>query len=56
MLILPFMGGFIAIGNEWFQLWRSTEWNGLESAFRNATLAFASLVLVNLPAPDRHRS
>ena len=49
MLLALFMGGFIAIGGEYFQMWKSTAWNGLDAAFRNATLGFVTLVLVNLP-------
>ena len=51
MIVTLFMGGFIAIGGEWFQMWRSTEWNGLEAAFRNAVLALFGLILVHLPSP-----
>jgi predicted small integral membrane protein len=50
MLLLLFMGGFVAIGGEWFQMWRSTAWNGLDPAFRNSALAFLTLVLLYLPA------
>jgi predicted small integral membrane protein len=46
------MGGFITIGGEWFQMWRSVEWNGLEPAFRNSVLAIFGLVLVHLPSPQ----
>jgi predicted small integral membrane protein len=51
MLAVLFLGGFIAIGGEWFQMWKSTSWNGLDPAFRNAMLALAALVLVHLPSP-----
>jgi predicted small integral membrane protein len=51
MLVLLFLGGFIAIGGEWFQMWKSTSWNGLDPAFRNAMLALVALVLVHLPSP-----
>jgi predicted small integral membrane protein len=37
---------------EWFQMWRSVEWNGLEPAFRNSVLAIFGLVLVHLPSPQ----
>jgi predicted small integral membrane protein len=53
MLLVLFMGGFIAIGGEWFQMWKSTAWNGLDPAFRNATLAFLTLLLLCLPALRR---
>lgn len=49
MLLLLFMGGFIAIGGEWFQMWKSTAWNGLDPAFRNSVLALIALVVIHLP-------
>jgi predicted small integral membrane protein len=49
MLLVLFMGGFIAIGGEWFQMWKSTAWNGEDAALRNAALAFLTLLLVLLP-------
>jgi predicted small integral membrane protein len=50
MLVILFMGGFITIGGEWFQMWRSDEWNGLQPAFQNTTLALFGLVLIHLPS------
>ena len=50
MLLVLFMGGFIAIGGEWFQMWKSTAWNGEDAALRNAALAFLTLLLVQLPS------
>ena len=52
MLVLLFFGGFIAIGGEWFQMWKSNAWNGLDPAFRNAMLAVVALVVVQLPSPQ----
>lgn len=52
MILLLFFGGFIAIGGEWFQMWKSVEWNGLEPAFRNSVLALLALVLCYLPCRD----
>lgn len=52
MMVLLFFGGFIAIGGEWFQMWKSTAWNGLEPAFRNSVLAILALVVVHLPSPS----
>ncbi len=52
MIVILFFGGFITIGGEWFQMWRSDAWNGLDPAFRNATLALFGLVLVHLPSPE----
>lgn len=51
LIVLLFAGGFIAVGGEWFQMWRSTEWNGLDPAIRNAMLAGIGLVLLHLPSP-----
>jgi predicted small integral membrane protein len=51
MLVLLFFAGFIAIGGEWFQMWRSSDWNGLDPAFNNSVLAILALVLVHLPSP-----
>ncbi len=48
IFIVIFMGGFIAIGGEWFQMWKSADWNGLDPAFRNSALAM--LTLVHLPS------
>jgi predicted small integral membrane protein len=57
MILALFFGGFIVVGGEWFQMWRSTAWNGLDPAFRNSVLALATLVLLHLPhpAPAEHR-
>ncbi len=52
MVVVLFFGAFIAIGGEWFQMWRSEAWNGLDPAFRNAALAMLGLVLLHLPSPD----
>jgi predicted small integral membrane protein len=30
MVLLLFAGGFIVIGGEWFVMWQSEEWNGLD--------------------------
>lgn len=52
MLVALFMGGFIAIGGEWFQMWKSQAWNGLDPAFRNSVLALVALVVVQMPSPQ----
>jgi predicted small integral membrane protein len=51
MIVVLFVGGFIDIGGEWFQMWRSTAWNGLDTAFRTIVLAALPLVLIHLPSP-----
>ncbi|MFJ7422303.1 DUF2165 domain-containing protein [Streptomyces uncialis] len=59
MVLLLFGLGFIGIGGEWFAMWQSSDWNGLDAATRNVTLAGLALVVVRLPtgrgATDRAR-
>ncbi|KJS53695.1 membrane protein [Streptomyces rubellomurinus subsp. indigoferus] len=49
LMLLLFGAGFIGIGGEWFAMWQSKTWNGLDAAIRNVTLAGLALVVVNLP-------
>lgn len=49
MAIALFAGGFITIGGEWFQMWQSTTWNGLQPALQNFVVAAVGLILVQLP-------
>jgi predicted small integral membrane protein len=48
MLMLLFGAGFIAIGGEWFSMWQSKSWNGLEAATRVFLLSGIVLVVVQL--------
>ena len=50
MIAILFIGGFIDIGGEWFMMWRSTAWNGEDSALRSALVALLALVFVHLPS------
>jgi predicted small integral membrane protein len=50
MLLLLFGAGFIAIGGEWFSMWQSKTWNGLEAATRVFLLAGVALIVNQLPA------
>lgn len=50
MLMLLFGGGFIAIGGEWFSMWQSGDWNGLDAATRVFLLSGVVLLVVNLPS------
>ncbi|MEU7136187.1 DUF2165 domain-containing protein [Streptomyces sp. NPDC046261] len=52
MVMLLFGLGFIAIGGEWFAMWQSAKWNGLQAAIRTFTLAGFVLVLIHLPSPQ----
>ncbi len=53
MVLLLFGLGFMAIGGEWFAMWQSSDWNGLDAAARNIALAAFTLVVVHLPAAHR---
>jgi predicted small integral membrane protein len=44
--VLLWLGGFMAIGGEWFGMWMSTQWNGLASAFRFVVVLLAALLLL----------
>ncbi|MEV5243425.1 DUF2165 domain-containing protein [Streptomyces cinnamoneus] len=55
MLMLLFGLGFIGIGGEWFAMWQSAKWNGLQAALRTVTLAGFVLILIHLPSPQWHR-
>ncbi|MFC8507211.1 DUF2165 domain-containing protein [Streptomyces sp. NPDC057411] len=50
MVLLLFGMGFLAIGGEWFAMWQSSDWNGLDAAARNVALAAFTLLVVHLPA------
>lgn len=50
MIVVLFFAGFIDIGGEWFSMWRSTAWNGEDTAFRNAMLDGLTLVLIHTTA------
>ncbi|MFG3497682.1 DUF2165 domain-containing protein [Streptomyces sp. NPDC047928] len=54
MVLALFGGGFMAIGGEWFAMWQSSDWNGLDAAARNVALAAFTLVVVHLPGIHLH--
>ncbi|MEU1401553.1 DUF2165 domain-containing protein [Streptomyces sp. NPDC005728] len=49
MLVLLFGAGFIAIGGEWFAMWQSKTWNGLDAATRVFLLSGVALIVNHLP-------
>ncbi|MGW0705759.1 DUF2165 domain-containing protein [Streptomyces sp. NPDC002643] len=53
MVLLLFGAGFIAIGGEWFVMWQSGDWNGLDAALRVFLLSAVVLVVTYLPANER---
>ncbi|MFM9373158.1 DUF2165 domain-containing protein [Streptomyces sp. Da 82-17] len=53
MVLLLFGVGFLVIGGEWFVMWQSSDWNGLDAAARNVALAAMTLLLVHLAGTRR---
>ncbi|EFL32874.1 integral membrane protein [Streptomyces viridochromogenes DSM 40736] len=51
MVMLLFGAGFIAIGGEWFSMWQSKSWNGLDAATRIFLFSGVVLVVNQLSAP-----
>jgi len=54
MLMVLFGAGFIGVGGEWFAMWQSEDWNGLEAATRVFLLSGVVLLVIQLPgaAPE----
>ncbi|CAM5448416.1 hypothetical protein SALBM135S_06749 [Streptomyces alboniger] len=50
MVLLLFGAGFIGMGGEWFAMWQSENWNGLDAATRVVTLAGLVLLVTHLPS------
>ncbi|MEU0254963.1 DUF2165 domain-containing protein [Streptomyces sp. NPDC006184] len=53
MLLLLFGAGFIAIGGEWFAMWQSKSWNGLDAATRVFLISGVALIVNHLPGGGR---
>lgn len=45
--------GFIVIGGEWFCMWQSEKWNGVEAAFRFVVLIMFTLLFTAMPESDQ---
>jgi predicted small integral membrane protein len=56
MVMLLFGAGFIAIGGEWFSMWQSKTWNGLDAALRVFTFSGVVLIVNQLSAPRSETS
>ncbi|MFI9152882.1 DUF2165 domain-containing protein [Streptomyces sp. NPDC053367] len=52
MLMLLFGAGFVGIGGEWFAMWQSADWNGLDAATRVFLMSGVVLVVVQLTARE----
>lgn len=44
--------GFIVVGGEWFCMWQSEKWNGVEAAFRFVVLIMFTLLLTAMPESE----
>lgn len=49
---LTWQVGFMTIGGEWFGMWMSQPWNGVENAFRFFITLLGILVYITLPNDD----
>lgn len=49
---LSWQVSFMTIGGEWFGMWMSTQWNGLDSAFRFAVTFLLVLIYLIVPNDD----
>ncbi|CAM5559657.1 Putative small integral membrane protein OS=Streptomyces griseomycini OX=66895 GN=FHS37_004281 PE=4 SV=1 [Streptomyces griseomycini] len=55
--MLLFGAGFIAIGGEWFAMWQSEDWNGLDAAAPGVpVLSGVVLIVVHLPGAQDGRT
>jgi predicted small integral membrane protein len=52
--LLLWLGGFMAVGGEWFGMWMPSQWNGLKSAFRFIVVPPAALILLGQREHDIH--
>jgi predicted small integral membrane protein len=49
---LLYQFGFITIGGEWFGMWMSQHWNGVQDAFHYLMITIAVLIFVTMPEGD----
>ncbi|WP_079172121.1 DUF2165 domain-containing protein [Streptomyces qinglanensis] len=47
MLLVLFGAGFLSLGGEWFAMWQSEKWNGLDAATRVVLLSGLALLTVH---------
>ncbi|GAA2645060.1 DUF2165 domain-containing protein [Streptomyces lunalinharesii] len=53
MMMVLFGAGFWAIGGEWFAMWQSKQWNGVEAAVRNFLMTGVVLLVVQFSGAGR---
>ena len=47
--------GFIVIGGEWFCMWQSEQWNGIEAAFRFVVLIMLTITITAIPESNKEK-
>jgi predicted small integral membrane protein len=47
--------GFIVVGGEWFCMWQSEKWNGVEAAFRFVVLIMFTLLFTAMPESENEQ-
>ena len=47
--------GFIVIGGEWFCMWQSEKWNGIEAAFRFVVIIMFTLLFTAMPDSENDK-
>ncbi len=47
--------GFIVIGGEWFCMWQSEQWNGIEAAFRFVVLIMLTITITAIPESSKEK-
>lgn len=47
--------GFMVVGGEWFAMWQSKAWNGVQPAFRFCAILLLVLIFVNQPDGELDR-
>jgi predicted small integral membrane protein len=52
MMMILFAFGFITVGGEWFSMWQSSTFNGLDPALQNFIMAGVTMILLHLPSRD----
>lgn len=45
--------GFQVVGGEWFAMWQSSTWNGLDSAFRLTTYLSTTIIILMVSGHER---
>lgn len=50
--VVLWLVGFMAIGGEWFGMWMSSQWNGIETSFRLVALLLGALIYLGQAEAD----